>query len=592
MLFHTLYDVGSGVYVGQMTFTIHGPLDVPAFQRAWQQVIERHPVLRTTFLWEYHDEPFQAVYRQVRLPWQAEDWCDLARAEQDARLAAFLDDDRRRSFDLAQVPLMRLALFQMAQDTHHLVWSRHHLLLDGWSVPLVLNEVFAYYDAFANGQDLYLAHPRPYRDYIAWLQQQDLAQAEAFWRQLLHGFTAPTPLGVDRPLEPDAGTSSYADQDIHIAEPITAALQALARQHGLTLNTIVQGAWALLLSRYSGEADVVFGATVAGRPADLPGVEQMIGLFINTLPVRTQVSRDAILLPWLQQLQGQQAELRQYEHSPLVQIQGWSEVPRGQPLFESLVVFENYPMNPVVPSEDGRPGLTVSVHSEEQANYPLALIAGLSSTLDLRLAYDRRRFDEATIGRMLGHLHTLLRSLAEQPTQRLGALPLLTIEERARLLDDWPVTPAPAPPRVCFHELVAAQAARTPDAVAVVYDTQQLTYRELDQRATQLAYALRARGVGLEVPVALLLERSPDQIVVLLAILKAGGAYLPLDPALPAARLQFVLADAQVPLVLTQSALLPTLPPHTAEVLCLDAAWPQIAQAPSVPLPTVGPEHL
>ncbi|HEY0607971.1 MAG TPA: condensation domain-containing protein, partial [Herpetosiphonaceae bacterium] len=556
MLFHTLYEGEPGVYVTQTVYNFHGAFDVPAFQRAWQQVVERHQTLRSAFLWAGLDEPLQLVRQKVRLPWQVEDWRDLSPGEQDARLDAFLAADRRRGFDLAKAPLMRLALFQVADARYRCVWTQHHLLLDGWSVPLVFNEVFAAYDAFVRGQPLALPRLRPYRDYIAWLQRQDLAQAETFWRQLLHGFTTPTRLVVDHPLAPDAGEARYTDQHIVLAEPTTVALQALARQHGLTLNTVVQGAWALLLSRYSGEPDVVFGATVAGRPADLPGVETMVGLFINTVPVRVLVPQDAILLPWLQQLQGQQAELRQYEYSPLVQVQSWSEVPRGQPLFESLVVFENYPEENNSSEDSDGPTLIIEhTQTEEQGSYPLALIAVPGPALVLRFNYDRRRFDEATIGRMLGHLRTLLAGMAEQPAQRLGALPLLTPEESARLLDDWPVTPAPAPPRACLHELVAAQAARTPDAVALVYAGQQLTYRELDERATQLAYYLRQQGVGLEVPVALLLERSPDQIVALLAVLKAGGAYLPLDPALPAARLQYVLQDAQVPLVLTQQAL-------------------------------------
>ncbi|HEY0604352.1 MAG TPA: condensation domain-containing protein, partial [Herpetosiphonaceae bacterium] len=592
MLFHTLYETDAGMYITQFVCTIP-QIEVAAFQRAWQYVVDRHPILRTAFVWEGLPTPLQIVRRQVAVPWTVEDWRDLDAATQTARLDAVVASDRRQGFDLAQAPLLRLALFRVTETAYHFLWSEHSLLLDGWSGPLVLNEVLSAYAALVTGQALPAATPRPFRDYIAWLDTQDPRQAEDFWRQTLAGFTAPTPLGVDQSLSTTTDASGYAEQVITLPEPSSAALHTLTRQHGLTLNTVVQGAWALLLSRYSGENDVVFGATVAGRPADLPGVETMVGLFINTLPVRVRVPQDALLLPWLQQLQGQQAELRQYEHSPLVQIQGWSAVPRGQPLFESLVVFENFPVAVNESASDERAILDLQqVRAIEQVNYPLTLASSPGYPLRLHLSYDRRRFDDATIERMLGHLAMLLSAIAEHPTQRLGKLPLLTTDERTRLLDAWPVTPAPAPPRACLHELVAAQAARTPDAVAVVFGDRSLTYRELDQCATQLAYALRQRGVGPEVPVALLLERSPDQIVALLAILKACGAYLPLDPTLPAARLQFVLADAQVPLLLTQSALLPTLPPHTAEVLCLDAAWPQIAQAPSVPLPTVGPEHL
>src|SRR5436853_682127 len=259
MLFHTLYDAGSGVYVGQLICSLHGNRNVPAFQQAWQQVVDRHPVLRTAFVWEGLDEPLQIVRRQVRLPWIVEDWRGLPPGEQEARLAAIVADDRRQGFVLSQAPLMRMALLQVADDAYHFVWSQHHLLMDGWALQLVINDVFTCYDAFTQDRKVTLARSRPYRDYIDWLERQDLARAEAFWRHTLAGFTTMTSLGVDHPAGPD-DAASYAEQRLPIAESTTAALQALARQHGLTSNTMAQGAWALLLSRYSGETDVLFGA--------------------------------------------------------------------------------------------------------------------------------------------------------------------------------------------------------------------------------------------------------------------------------------------------------------------------------------------
>src|SRR5205085_4975620 len=253
MLFHSLYDPQAGMYVEQLSFALHGNLDVASFERAWQRVMERHPVLRTSFYWEELDKPLQMVHRRADLPWRQHDWRELPPDEQATRLEAYLADDRTHDFELSQAPLMRLVLFRLAAEVYQVVWSYQHLLLDGWSLPLVLNEVFAHYEAFAQGRDLHLlAHPRPYEDYIEWLQQQDLARAEAFWRQALAGFTAPTPLGVARPIGLEAGTSGYAVQDVLIDPSTSAALQALARQHGLTLNTLVHRAWALLLSRYSG----------------------------------------------------------------------------------------------------------------------------------------------------------------------------------------------------------------------------------------------------------------------------------------------------------------------------------------------------
>ncbi|RMF32481.1 MAG: non-ribosomal peptide synthetase, partial [Chloroflexi bacterium] len=324
MLFHSLYAPESGVYVEQLSCTLRGDLDVPAFRRAWQRVVDRHAVLRTSFVWKQLDKTLQVVHRQVTIPLEQQDWRGLSPAQQQARLDAFLQQERRRGFDLSHPPLARLALMRTAEDAHIFVWSHHHILLDGWSLPLILGEVFALYEAFRQGRDLYLKPARPYRDYIAWLQRQDLAEAEAFWRETLAGFTAPTPLVVDRPVEAgEAHKEAYGVLESHLPATTTATLQALARQHRLTLSTVVQGAWALLLNRYSGEDDVVFGATVSGRPPDLPGVETMVGLFINTLPVRARIRPETPVVEWLRRLQAQLAAMRQYEYSPLVQVQEW-----------------------------------------------------------------------------------------------------------------------------------------------------------------------------------------------------------------------------------------------------------------------------
>ncbi|MBV9787871.1 MAG: amino acid adenylation domain-containing protein, partial [Chloroflexi bacterium] len=582
MLFHTLYDQASGVYLTQINLTLRGNLDVPSFQRAWELVIERHPVLRTAFVWERRDEPFQVVYRQVRLPWSQHDLRDRSPDEQEAHIAAFLADDLSQGFALDKAPLMRLVLFQTAVDTHQFLWSQHHLLMDGWSLPLVIGEVFQAYEAFAHGRDIRLPAARPYREYIAWLQKQDMQQAETFWRENLAGFTAPTPLGVDQPLRPDAELAENVELEVQVPSEVTIPLQALTRQHGLTLNTVVQGAWALLLSCYSGERDVVFGATVSGRPADLPGVERMVGLFINTLPVRITIDGQVTLLDWLKQIQTQQAELRQYEYSPLVQVQGWSEIPRGQSLFESLVVFENYPTATNQAQPGNQRSLEISSQrSLERGNYPLNLTATTADGLGLRVTYDGRRFTAATIERLVGHLQTILAAIAAAPMQHLREISLLRAAERQLLLHDWTATAAPFPTDRTLHALIEDQAVEQPDAPAVVWGAQTLSYGALNARANQLAHVLRGLGVGPETRVGVGLPRSLDLVVGLLAVLKAGGAYLPLDPSYPQELLRFMLADAEVTALLTVASLRATLPAIDAPVLCLDTDAARIDAASS-----------
>ncbi len=593
LLFHTLYAPDSGVYCEQWSCTLHGHLQVAALQHAWQRVVERHPVLRTTFHWENGAEPFQVVHRRVEVPWRQYDWRNRCTGEQEQRLEAILAADREQGFALSNAPLMRLTFIQMAEDVYQLVWTHHHLLLDGWSVPLLLKEAFQFYNGFCAGRELHLEVCRPYGDYIAWLQQQDLSQAEAFWRQTLQGFTTPTSLHVwsvgSVAANEEAG---YDEQQKRLSETLTAALQALARRHHLGVNTLVQGAWALLMSRYSGEEDVVFGVVVSGRPAALVGVESMVGLFMNTLPVRVRVPPKASLLPWLQALQAQQVEARHYEYSPLVQVQRWSNVPPGLPLFDTLFVFENYPGRATV--QEWVSSLEIrQVRFVPRTNYPLTVLVIPGPELVLRLSYQCARFDSATMTRMLGHLQTLLEGMVADPGQRLADLPLLTQAERQQLLVAWNDTHAAYPSDMCVHQVFETQVERTPDTVAVVFEERVLTYRELNTRANRLAHHLRALGVGPEVLVGLCVERSLELMVGLLGILKAGGAYVPLDPTYPPARLAFMLADAQVPILVTQQQYMARMPVYGVQVVCLDGDWERLASQPEDnPVSGVTPANL
>ncbi|KAB8320090.1 non-ribosomal peptide synthetase [Tolypothrix campylonemoides VB511288] len=595
MLFHTLYAPNSGVYFQQLICTLDGDLQVSALQQAWEEVVTRHPVLRTSFHWDELDKPLQVVHAKVNLPWEQQNWLGLTEDEQEKRLEAFLESDRQLGFDLNQAPLMRFTLIQVAETTWQLVWSNHHLLLDGWCLSIIFKEVFAFYEAFSQGKDIYLdITSRPYRDYIAWLQQQNLAQAEAFWRQTLWEFNVPTPLFGSKSFNGiSTQEEKYDQQHLWVSETLFSALQTLARQHHLTISTFIQGVWALLLSYYSGESDVVFGVTVSGRPATLLGVESMVGLFINTLPARVQVSNDLSLMSWLQQLQAQQVEREQYAHTPLIDIQGWSDVPRGMALFESIVVFENYPLE--VALQEQVAGLSIqNVRSLEHTNYPLTLEAmPAGQKLCLTIEYDSDRFDAATISRILGHFQTLLENIVNHPEQRISELSPLTVAERHQLLVEWNNTLVNYPQNKCIHELFEAQVERTPDAVAVVFEEQQLTYRELNAQANQLAHRLQALGVRPEVLVGIYIERSLKMLVGLLGILKAGGAYVPLDPAYPQERLAFMLEDSQVALLLTQKSLVNSLPKHEMQVICLDSDWETIAtESVEKPLSLVTSENL
>src|SRR6266508_1357144 len=352
LLFHTLYEPGSGQYFERTSCLLRG-LEVGAFQKAWATVVKRHPALRTSFHWEGLNETVQVVHRRVDLPWEEGDWRELSDAERRERLKRHLEEDRQRGFRLDQAPLMRMGLMRVDEEGYYFIWSHHHVLLDGWSAALVIKEVFVYYEAYRQGREMELEQPRAYSDYIEWLERQDREKAESYWRRALKGFQTPTALRV---ADNRRASGGYQSQRITLSEGMSERLRAVARGHQLTLNTLAQGAWAVLLSRYSGEEDVVFGATVSGRESGLTGIESMVGVFINTLPVRVRVRGGREVSGLLKQLQEEQAEARQYEYSSLAEVQKWSETVVGERLFESLLAYENYPVDRAM-LEEARQGI-------------------------------------------------------------------------------------------------------------------------------------------------------------------------------------------------------------------------------------------
>ena len=576
LLFHSLYQPDRNAYFTQELCTLRGELNVTHLEEAWRRVIERHSVLRTGFVWEGVDEPLQLVHKRVNLPFVKHDWRSIPAGEQQRRLDLLLEEDRRRPFQLSEAPLMRWILIQLGEDAHQFIWDYHHLLMDGWCRVIILNEVFTTYEGLCFGEHSHLALPRPYRDYIAWLQQQDMSAAADYWRVYLQGFTAPTRLPLFSPARLTRRSQPVsASQQRALPAELTRELQQLARTHRLTVNTLIQGAWALVLSRYCQEDDVVFGATVSGRPAELAGVEQMVGLFINTLPVRVRIQEERSVIEWLQELQSEQVEQRQYEYSQLAEVQAWSEVARGEALFESLVVFENYPVKNLKAERRGNLEIT-RAHSFERPENPIEVTAWLSSELWLQIDCDSERIEAGFVTRLLFHLQVLLQGIAVAPHSRLSELPLLTDAERQQLLYQWNDTSAPFPEDQCLHQLFESQVERTPESTALIFENEHLSYQELNRRANQLAHYLRQKGAEPEVLIGLLFERSSEMVVALLGVLKSGAAYLPLDPAYPPDRLGFVMEDAGIKLLLTQRRFVVDLPALNVEAVCLDEIWPAL----------------
>ncbi|MGW0402500.1 amino acid adenylation domain-containing protein, partial [Streptomyces sp. NPDC003002] len=589
MLFHTLAEPGA--YVEQMTFVLDGVRDPELLATAWQRVADHTEVLRASLVWQDTERPLMVVDRRAEMPVTHLDWRARTDEDQERAVRRFLAEDRERPLDLSTAPLMRLTLIRLSDTTVRLVCAFHHVLLDGWSTFDLLTQTYTAYAALAAGEQPVLPPRRPFRAYVEWLERQDLGEAESYWRELLSGFEAATALPAVRHTAADHRTRSTGRRARRLSPDVSRDLFGFARKHRITVNTVLQGAWALLLARHAGERDVVFGATVSGRPTELAGVDSMVGMLINTLPVRVRIDESAPVADWLADVQRAQVDARQYEYVPLPRIQGWSGVERGGGLFRSLVVFENYPTDEEAAAAHGL--RLRGLEGTAATNYALNLIAYAGDELAYTLAYDAELYDEETATRLCGHLEALLAGIAasgeDEPVARLS---MLTDDEAELTVRAWNDT-AGHLPHACLPELFEARAAEHPDAVALAYRDEELTYRELNERANRLAHHLVALGAGPDQRVGLCLERGPHGITALLAVLKSGAAYVPLDPDYPADRLTYMIGDAGVRLLITEEKLRERLPSAPVRIVDVDRDGALIAASPGHdPAPGIRPDHL
>jgi hypothetical protein len=438
MLYHTLAEPDAGHYVEQFVCRLEGELDCATLEESWHRLIARHPVLRSSIHWSDFEARYQIVHRDVDQPLDSRDWRGLSQPEQEEQRIAYLRSDRRRGFDLSQAPLSRLALVRLGETLHELIWSIHHVVVDGWCLSILLHEMLHIYESLRDKKEPVLRPCRPFRDYVAWLSRLTDAHAQDYWTKALEGFTAPTPLGLETTLLFRSGSESEASAELAVKLPIEvgAALESLGRSARVTLSTLIQGAWALLLSRYSGRSDVLFGVTVSGRPPELSGVESMVGNFINVLPLRVAITEDSELIEWLREIQTTMVEQRRFEAIPLSQIQAWSEVPSRVPLFESILIVQNLPFLASLQEHGGRLGVA-SARYHERTHYPLTVTVVPARELEIKISFDSRRFDTGAMERMLGHVCTVLAAMAANAEQQLGELPLMSQSEEAHLFGQW-----------------------------------------------------------------------------------------------------------------------------------------------------------
>jgi amino acid adenylation domain-containing protein/non-ribosomal peptide synthase protein (TIGR01720 family) len=579
LLFHALYDERAiDVYTAQFVIDLAGPVDTDRLRVALRALLERHPNLRAGFRHQLR-QPVQVIPERVTVPLVE---LDASRLDELAWQEA-LRQDRTRRFDLGRPPLLRCILARFAAEEHRLVLTCHHILLDGWSIPVVIDELRTLYasDGDASG----LPPVTPYRSYLAWLDRRDQDADLAAWRTALADLAEPTRLA---PAAHARQTGLPGVLQLSLSELDTAALRALARRRGLTLNTIIQGAWGLVLGALTDRGDVVFGATVAGRPPELPGVETMVGLFINTVPVRCRLHPGETAGDYLARLQREQTTLFDHQHVGLAEIQQAVEL--GD-LFDSAVVFESYPYQQLRDPPAGELQIT-GISGFDATHFPIAIAVRPGGQLVLRLEYAPDVFDAEEAATIADRLVRVLTGFAADPDRRVGQVELLSAVERQRLLVEWNGAASPVATR-CLPDLFEARVTQRPHATALVYGGTRLTYRELNRRANQVAHLLRSRGIGPEDVVGLLLPRSVDQVVAVVGVLKAGATYLPVDPAHPAARIDFICRDAATACLLAVAGTAASAPADRPLIVLDDpAVQVELAARPADnPRPGRHPDH-
>ncbi|MBJ2213213.1 non-ribosomal peptide synthetase [Pseudomonas carnis] len=598
LLLHTLLEPGTGLYYMQDRYRINSALDPERFAQAWQAVIARHEALRASFCWNVGEDMLQVIHKPGSTPIEYLDWSADPQDEHEPRLQALLKAEREAGFDLLNQAPFHLRLIRVGEARYWFMMSNHHILIDAWCRSLLMNDFFDIYTALGEGRDAQLATPPCYRDYIAWLQRQDLNEARQWWQQNLQGFERATPIPSDRPfLREHAGGSGgmvVGDCYTRLDARDGAQLRELAQAHQLTVNTFAQAAWALVLRRLSGDRDVLFGVTVAGRPVDMPEMQRTVGLFINSIALRVKLPEDGercSVRQWLSALLDNNMQLREYEYLPLVTIQEHSELPKGQPLFDSLFVFENAPVE--VSVLDRAQSLNATSDSgRTHTNFPLTAVCYPGDDLGLHLSYDQRYFDESTVQGMLAEFKRLLLALVQGFHGDMAELALIGEQEREFLVAGCNQSEQAYPLETSYIELFEAQVAEHPQRIAASCLGQQWSYDELNRRSNGLGHALIAAGVGLDQPVALLAERGLDLLGMIIGSFKAGAGYLPLDPGLPGPRLSRIIDMSRTPLLVCTEACREQAVELLQGVDCQLLVWEEVPARGENPGVYSGPDNL
>jgi amino acid adenylation domain-containing protein/non-ribosomal peptide synthase protein (TIGR01720 family) len=580
MLFHSLYDEQAGSHIVQFSCDFIN-LNEDYFEKSWNQVIAQHTILRSAFYYDRFSVPVQNVLKSVKLSILKKDLSNLTKNEQNEALEHFIQNDLSKGFDFSEAPLMRIALFNLGDHRTKMIWTSHHILFDGWSMPILISEFLNNYESLYKNTKRISPAVDAYQDYISYLNSLNKANQQTYWQNYLSGIENATLLPfIEASNNRNKGLGKFDTVSLFYDELTTANIQKFVQQKRVTVNTLMQGVWAIILHQYVGSDDIVYGAIVSGRPDDLPNVEQRVGMYINTLPLRARVEPDQSISEWLVNLQNEQVASREFQFMPLHEVIALTEV-RGD-LFDSILVFENYPVNKVISSTKW--SLEVeNIEVKEQTNYPLTITIGGASDLNIRFRYNSNLIKGEYIEAIQKQFNLVVEQIISETVTKIKDIDILPVDEEQKILVNFNTSSVNYPLDKSMVEVFEAQVLKTPQATAVVFENESITFEKLNERANQLASYLTKNGVEVETLVPMCFNRSSEMIVAILGILKAGAAYVPIDPAYPADRVRFMLDDCKANLIITQSNLENFVKPvkgQALKILKLDSDWDLIKQEP------------
>ncbi|WP_259418057.1 non-ribosomal peptide synthetase [Bacillus toyonensis] len=549
ILFHAIEDKNSDAYFEQIILDIKGYVDETIFEESFNEIMKRHEVLRASFNYKL-DEPLHVILRDRKIKFSYNDVSNLDLNTKDLYMEKYIVDDKVKGFDLTKETLMRICLMKTNDNSYKVIWSFHHILLDGWCIGIILDELFTIYSHKMKGEEHQLEDPRPYSDYINWLNNQDNEEGLKYWSKYLEGYE----LNATLPKFNNSSARKYQRREkvIEFSKELTDKITQLANKNNVTLNTVMQSIWGLILAKYNNSDDVVFGTVVSGRDAAVEGIENMLGLFINTIPTRIKLQSEKSFKEVLKATQHDAIEGNDYNYINLAEVQALSNLKSN--LIDHILVFENYAIDEkgLEEKESGLGFEVISVIDEERSNYSLSLTVGLGEKLKLTIVYDENVYEERLINNLECHIQNVTKQVIENDDKKMSDIDLISEEEKNILLYKFNETTVEYPKDRLIHQLFEEQVEKTPDRVAVSFKSNNLTYRELNEKSNQIARLLREKGVQSNTIVGIMVDRSLEMIIGIMGILKSGAAYLPIDPETPKERIGYMLQDSNVKVLLTQ----------------------------------------